>query len=94
MLRLCDGKDLPSLPLHITLNTFVAFFTMLARAFFMIPIAECISQWKWIYYSSGARSLADFEVFDLASRGVWGSFGLLTKFRWRCVASCCDRQAF
>jgi hypothetical protein len=31
---------------------------------------------------NGPRKLADFETFDEASRGVWGSILLLTTVKW------------
>jgi len=71
--------------MQITLNTFLAFFTTFTKAAFMIPISEALSQWKWNIYASGlpSRPLADFQVLDAASRGVWGSWMLFRNFRWK-----------
>lgn len=81
-----DNNALPNLPLHISLNTLVAFLSTLAKAALMIPIAESISQWKWNWFRHD-RSLADFQTFDLASRGLWGAVSLLGKTRWRNIAT-------
>jgi len=82
VLRACDGKALPELPFHITLNSFIAFFTSLTKAAFMNPVAECISQLKWNWFEQ-ERPLSDFETFDKASRGVLGSVFLLNLLKWR-----------
>lgn len=77
-MRTFDGKALPTLPLSITLNTFLAFFTTLTKAAFMIAVCEALSQWKWNWFATRAdRPLHDFQLFDDASRGAWGSLQLL-----------------
>ncbi|KAL1905955.1 hypothetical protein Sste5344_008344 [Sporothrix stenoceras] len=81
-----DGNALPQLPLHISLNTLIALLATLAKAALMIPIAESISQWKWNWFRTN-RNLADFQTFDLASRGLWGSVSLIGKTRWRNIAT-------
>ncbi|TDZ54061.1 hypothetical protein CTRI78_v006493 [Colletotrichum trifolii] len=59
-----------------TLNTLVAFLATLARAAFVTPVSESLSQLKWIWFRQ-PRTLKDFQDFDAASRGVWGSLLLL-----------------
>ncbi|CAK7217112.1 hypothetical protein SEUCBS140593_003095 [Sporothrix eucalyptigena] len=81
-----NNNALPKLPLHISLNTLIAFLATLAKAALMIPIAESISQWKWNWFRTG-RNLVDFQTFDLASRGLWGSVSLIGKTRWRNIAT-------
>jgi len=66
----------------ITLNAFVAFFTTLAAVTLLIPVTEAVSQWKWNYFMT-EQPLSDFEVFDDASRGAWGSVLLLRRFSFR-----------
>jgi len=89
VLGIYDGRPLPKLPLNITLNTFLAFFTTFTKAAFMTPISEALSQWKWnALTTSGSRrkhinTLYDFEVLDSASRGTWGAWRLLCNFKWR-----------
>ncbi|KAK4186002.1 hypothetical protein QBC35DRAFT_465080 [Podospora australis] len=82
-----DDRELPSLPLHITLNTFLAFFTTFAKAtLIMIPISEAMSQWKWNLFVSKnqgelGRPVSDLQVLNAASRGTCGSLKLLVSFR-------------
>ncbi|KAI3558115.1 hypothetical protein CABS01_02675 [Colletotrichum abscissum] len=71
-----DGQRLPEWPLGLTLNTLIAFLATLARAAFVIPVSESLSQLKWLWYRK-ARPLKDFQDFDSASRGPWGSIQLL-----------------
>jgi hypothetical protein len=66
----------------VTVNTFVAFFATFAKAAFMLPLGEAISQWKWNWYSDD-RQLSDFQLFDSASRGAWGSILLLLRLKHR-----------
>jgi hypothetical protein len=62
----------------ITLNTFLAFFTTMTKASFMLAVAEALSQWKWNWFATNSeRPLHDFQLFDDASRGAWGSTKLL-----------------
>ncbi|GKT83889.1 LOW QUALITY PROTEIN: hypothetical protein Ct61P_01739 [Colletotrichum tofieldiae] len=63
-----DGQPLPEWPLGLTLNTLLAFLATLARAAFVIPVSESISQLKWLWYRE-ERPLKDFQDFDSASRG-------------------------
>jgi hypothetical protein len=48
----------------------------------MHGVSTFIGQSKWLHFKNGPRKLADFEVFDGASRGVWGSILLLTTVKW------------
>jgi len=84
VLLVFDDQPLPRLPLQVTLNTFVALFSTMSKAAFMLPIAEAISQCKWNWFRTD-RPLSDFETFDEASRGFWGSLALLFRVRWRSV---------
>lgn len=68
--------------MHITLNTFLAFFTTFTKATFMLPVAECISQWKWNWFTE-EKPVIDFQTFDRASRGFTGSLLLLRKLKWK-----------
>ncbi len=77
-----DGNPPPNWPLGLTLNTFVAFFTSLARVSFMFPVVEGLGQLKWMWFTSPqARPLADFALFDDASRGAFGSLRLLVRLK-------------
>ncbi|CAI0648537.1 unnamed protein product [Colletotrichum noveboracense] len=80
VLNVFDDEQLPQWPLGLTLNTLVAFLATLARAAFVIPVSESLSQLKWIWFRH-PRMLKDFQDFDAASRGVWGSLLLLKTTR-------------
>lgn len=73
---LTDGKPLPAWPMNITLNSFISFMTTLMKASAAIPVAECISQLKWLWFRK-AGTVCDIQTFDEASRGTWGSAKLL-----------------
>ncbi|KAK8093704.1 hypothetical protein PG997_000389 [Apiospora hydei] len=75
-LGLMDQRPLHTWPMKITLNSFIAFMSTIAKAALVIPVAEGISQLKWIWFRSKG-SLEDIQKFDEASRGSWGSLKLL-----------------
>ncbi|OHE92387.1 hypothetical protein CORC01_12314 [Colletotrichum orchidophilum] len=75
-----DGQRLPEWPLGLTINALIAFLATLARAAFVIPVSESLSQLKWLWYRK-ERPLEDFQDFDSASRGPWGSIQLLKTTR-------------
>lgn len=69
---------LPKWPSLISINTLVAVFTAIMKASMLLPIAEGVSQLKWLWFRE-TRPLIDLERLDLASRGPWGCFLLLVK---------------
>ncbi|KAF1911038.1 hypothetical protein BDU57DRAFT_108196 [Ampelomyces quisqualis] len=49
-----------------------------ASACHILPIPEAIGQLKWTWFNgTNSKDMIDFEIFDKASRGAWGSFLLL-----------------
>ncbi|PHH63864.1 hypothetical protein CDD81_5421 [Ophiocordyceps australis] len=80
-----DGQELPQWPYSINLNTLAAMATLCLRASLVIVAAEIIGQAKWIYFSKGGQQVADFQIFDEASRGLLGSIKLISllRFGWR-----------
>jgi len=68
----------------VTLNSLVSLLSTVSKGWLMLVLAEAISQWKWILFSSRRRLLIDFNTIDIASRGPLGSFWLLwrTKGMW------------
>jgi hypothetical protein len=83
-----DGKEPPEWPLGITLNTFLAFFTSFAKVALLIPVLEGLGQLRWLWFKSGARQAADFELFEEACRGTFGSLRLLLSLKggWVCTS--------
>lgn len=47
----------------------------------LLPVAEGLSQAKWLHFSAKPRALNDLEMFDRASRGPWGAFLFPWHFR-------------
>lgn len=82
VLAQADGNPPPQWPLGITLNTLTAFLTSFAKVAFTLPILEGLAQLKWIWFTgSDARPLADFALFENATRGPWGCIKLFFRFR-------------
>jgi hypothetical protein len=73
-----NNKTLPVWPLGLTLNTLIAFLATISRCTFIIPATESVSQFKWLWFQK-PRPLRDFQTFDEASRGPWGSLKLLVR---------------
>ena len=77
-----DGKALDSWHLPIQPNSLVAVFSAVAKSALLVPIAECLSQLKWMYLDGGEpKTLNQLQVFDDASRGPWGAWVLLWRLR-------------
>ncbi len=82
VLRLHEGRPLPTWPFSITINSLVSVFTTIMKATMLVPIAAGISQMKWHWFQQH-HVLNDIEVYDEASRGPWGGLKLLWSIRWR-----------
>jgi hypothetical protein len=83
VLKEYDQQTMPSWPLGITLNTLLAFLTAISQAGFVNPVFQGLSQMKWNWFVDKDRPLADFEKFDNASRGSWGSILLVFSMKGR-----------
>ncbi|KAI1816132.1 hypothetical protein GGS20DRAFT_539656 [Poronia punctata] len=84
-----DGQPTPhfgAFGASLTLNTVAAILSTAAKAALLYPVAECVGQLKWIWFSKGRRELSDMSVFDRASRGIYGGLELLWKTRMRTFA--------
>lgn len=80
VLRRFNGQPLPKWRYGLTINTAVAFLSTISRAGFVIAVSESVSQLKWLWHRR-ERPLVDFQAFDEASRGPWGSLKLLVVMR-------------
>jgi hypothetical protein len=77
-----DRKSLAAWKLPIQPNSLVAVFSAIAKAALLVPIAEGLSQLKWMYLdASEPRRLGQIQAFDEASRGPWGAATLFWKTR-------------
>jgi Protein of unknown function (DUF3176) len=79
-LKVFENKPLPALPSGITFNALISVLATLSKASTLVAVAACISQLKWQWFGE-TRKMRDFEIFDQASRGPWGSLQLLAKTR-------------
>jgi hypothetical protein len=60
----------------------------IASAALILPISEAIGQLKWTWFhGSESKEMINFEIFDKASRGAWGSFLLLFRTKGRSLAA-------
>jgi hypothetical protein len=80
VLLVFNHKPIPSLPAGLTFNALVSLLATLSKAAMLVTVAACISQLKWHWFGQ-TRKMRDFEMFDQASRGPWGSLFLLLRTR-------------
>jgi hypothetical protein len=76
-----DGERPPQWALGITLNTFLAFLATVAKASLLIPVTRGLGQLRWVWFSSGPRRADDFELFEGATRGAFGSLRFLVSLK-------------
>jgi hypothetical protein len=81
-----DNKPLPQWPYGLSINTFIAAFSVLIKASSGLVLAECISHIKWTNLRK-PQSLQSFKAHDEASRGPWGALVLLWNDHGRSVSS-------
>lgn len=80
VLRVLDGKQYESwrvANVDITPNTLVSVLATFSKSSLLLPVAEGISQLKWLFFQHRAHRSVDMQVFDDASRGPLGSVHLL-----------------
>jgi hypothetical protein len=80
-----QNQPLGKWPLGLTLITILS---KVASAALILPISEAIGQLKWSWFhGKNSKDAFDFEIFDKASRGAWGSILLLCRTRGRSLAA-------
>ncbi|KAF2248015.1 hypothetical protein BU26DRAFT_428431 [Trematosphaeria pertusa] len=67
--------------------TAITVLSKLAAATLIIPTSEAIGQLKWNWFHGTSKEMFDFEIFDKASRGPWGSVMLLLRTKGRSLAA-------
>lgn len=72
-LLLYTDHPLPRWPSGITINALISVLTAIFKASLMVPIAEGISQLRWLWYLK-PRPLGQIEQWDSASRGSLSVF--------------------
>ena len=80
-----QDKPLPRWPFAITINVLLSVLSAIMKSSLLLPVEEAIGQLKWSWFRTRTRPLIDFEVFDSATRGPWGSVFLLFTNKGRCV---------
>ncbi|KAE8836663.1 hypothetical protein HRS9139_04761 [Pyrenophora teres f. teres] len=85
LLHYLSDKPLNKWPLGLV---FITVLSKIASAALILPISEAIGQLKWIWFhGKNSRDAFDFEIFDKASRGAWGSLMLLCRTKGRSLAA-------
>jgi hypothetical protein len=75
-------EKLPKWPLGLTLNSYISILSKIAGAALLLPTTEALGQLKWGWFQK-PRKMVDFEIFDEASRGPWGSLMLILRSKGR-----------
>ncbi|KAE8454223.1 hypothetical protein EG329_005148 [Mollisiaceae sp. DMI_Dod_QoI] len=83
LLAKIEGSLLESWPSPVSPNAVVSIASTAAKAALILPVAEAISQLKWLHFRTEGRTLGDLQTYDDASRGPMGAF----TFFWRCRRS-------
>lgn len=84
ILRTHDSKPSPEWslgPFGVTLNAIVSIVSTVFRASLLMPVAQSISQFGWIWYTQ-PRPFRDICYYDSASRGPLGSIRLLYRLHF------------
>jgi hypothetical protein len=71
----------------LTLNAYISILSKLAGAALLLPVSEALGQLKWSWFQQNSKQMWDFEIFDNASRGPWGSLLLLIRTKGRALAA-------
>ncbi|KAF2642675.1 hypothetical protein P280DRAFT_271603 [Massarina eburnea CBS 473.64] len=81
------NKKIPNWPGSLTLNAFIAVLSKVSGAALILPVSEALGQLKWSWFQGHSKTMWDFEIFDNASRGPWGSFLLLIRTKVKALAA-------
>jgi len=87
ILGVYNRQPLDKWPHSIKLNTVLSTLATIMKGFLLMPVCACLSQLKWLWYTRQAKSLEDFQIFDVASRGPWGAVQLLFRLDFWHMAS-------
>ncbi|KAL6705585.1 hypothetical protein ACN47E_006532 [Coniothyrium glycines] len=81
-----NDKPLPHWPYALSINSFIAAYSVLLKVTSGFILAEGISHIKWTRLKE-SHSLRSFWIHDEASRGPWGALHLLWNDKGRHIAS-------
>ena len=80
ILSVLSDKKLPGWPVSFILNL----LARIASGALLLPVSEALGQLKWNWFhEKSSKKMWDFEIFDNASRGIWGSVLLLIRTKGR-----------
>ena len=71
----------------LTLNAYISVLSKMAGASLILPVSEALGQLKWSWFLQHSKQMWDFEIFDNASRGPWGSLLLLIRTKGKSLAA-------
>ncbi|KAJ4381543.1 hypothetical protein N0V86_002903 [Didymella sp. IMI 355093] len=71
----------------LTLNAYISVLSKMAGAALILPVSEALGQLKWSWFLNHSKQMWDYEIFDNASRGPWGSLLLLIRTKCRALAA-------
>ncbi|KAI1131416.1 hypothetical protein F5Y10DRAFT_233625 [Nemania abortiva] len=83
LLSKINGIPLASWDLPIVPQSLIAILTTVGKTSLLVPVASCIGQLKWHHFAEKPRKLINFQLFDDASRGPWGSVLLVWHLAFR-----------
>lgn len=72
-----NGKPVADWTFPASINTVVSTLGVISKVSLAFTISACLGQQKWNWFRQHQGNVSLFEVFDSASRGPWGSLGLL-----------------
>lgn len=86
VLRKYDGMPEDSWPSKtLTLNGLIAILATACRGSLMVGVASALAQSRWTRFSHASLEkpycLHDYVILDEASRGPWGGFRVLWRFK-------------
>lgn len=85
ILVFCNSKALTE---SSSLLTTISVLSKIASAALILPTSEALGQLKWNWFHGNkSKEIWDFEIFDKASRGPWGSLMLLLHTKGRSLAA-------
>ncbi|KAF2661784.1 hypothetical protein K491DRAFT_586681, partial [Lophiostoma macrostomum CBS 122681] len=88
VLGVLSHKPVPNnWPMGLTLGAYISTLSRIASAALLLPTSEALGQLKWSWFQGNSKKMWDFEIFDNASRGPWGSFLLLVRTKGTTLAA-------
>lgn len=81
-LSIHNNQPLPEWPFGITINALISLLSTFSTSALMLVLTSVIGQGNWISCSRNDHRLSDFQPYDEASRGPWGSLMFLFTIKW------------